>query len=48
MSFLPKLLIVDDDPRMCDNLKELLSDRDYKIHTTHSGNEAMECLSILN
>lgn len=45
MSYVPKVLIVDDEPRMCDSLKVLLSDQGYDAQTGHSGKEAMECLS---
>ncbi|MES0349346.1 MAG: response regulator [Desulfobacteria bacterium] len=45
MSYAPKVLIVDDEPRMCDSLKVLLSSQGYDTQTGHSGQEAMECLS---
>jgi PAS domain S-box-containing protein len=45
MSYAPKVLIVDDEPRMCDSLKVLLSSQGYETQTGHSGKEAMECLS---
>ncbi|MBW2173845.1 MAG: sigma-54-dependent Fis family transcriptional regulator, partial [Deltaproteobacteria bacterium] len=45
MSYAPKVLIVDDEPRMCDSLKVLLSSHGYETQTGHSGQEAMECLS---
>jgi two-component system cell cycle sensor histidine kinase/response regulator CckA len=45
MSYVPKVLIVDDEPRMCDSLKVLLSDHGYETQTGNSGKEAMECLS---
>ncbi len=41
----PKILIVDDDPRMCDSMKTLLSTKDYEITTACSGKEAFEFLS---
>lgn len=41
----PKILIVDDEPRMCDSLKYLLNTKGYEIHTALSGNEAVGCLS---
>ena len=40
-----KILIVDDEPRMCDSLKVLLNGRGYEIQTCNSGCEAKECLS---
>jgi signal transduction histidine kinase len=43
-SYTPKILIVDDEPRMCDSLKALLSGQDYEIHTCNSGKEAAEYL----
>jgi PAS domain S-box-containing protein len=45
MSYVPKVLIVDDEPRMCDSLEVLLSDQGYETKTGHSGKEAVECLS---
>jgi PAS domain S-box-containing protein len=44
MSNIPNILIVDDDPRMCDSLKVLLSNQDYKLKTSNSVKEAIECL----
>jgi PAS domain S-box-containing protein len=48
MSDNPKVLIVDDDPRMCDSLKALLSNRDYQLQTCNSGREALKCLAKNN
>ena len=45
MSYAPKVLIVDDEPRMCDSLKVLLSSQGYETQIGHNGKEAMECLS---
>lgn len=45
MIITPKILIVDDDPRMCDSMKTLLSTQDYEITTTCSGKEAFKFLS---
>lgn len=45
MSYVPKVLIVDDEPRMCDSLEVLLNDQGYETKTGHSGKEAVECLS---
>ena len=39
-----KILIVDDEPRMCDSLKALLSSEGYEIHTYTSGKEAIKHL----
>ncbi len=44
MSYTPKILIVDDEPRMCDSMKELLGGHGYEIHTGNSGKEALEYL----
>jgi len=41
----PKILIVDDDPRMCDSMKSLLSSLSYEITTANSGREAYSFLS---
>ncbi len=48
MSFIPKILIVDDEPHVCDSLKELLRDKNYEIHIANSGKEAIECLNKNN
>ena len=40
-----KILIVDDEPRMCTSLKTLLCAQDYEIQTCCSGNEALNCLN---
>ena len=38
MSNIPNVLIVDDDPRMCESLKVLLSNQDYELKTSNSVN----------
>ena len=43
--YTPKILIVDDEPRMCDSLKALLNGEGYEIHTCNSGKEAIEHLT---
>ncbi|MGA1865817.1 MAG: response regulator [bacterium] len=40
----PKILIVDDEPRMCKSLQVLLSEEPYEIHTCNSGEDAMKFL----
>ncbi|NVM22167.1 MAG: response regulator [Desulfobacterales bacterium] len=45
MSHTSKILIIDDEPRMCDSLKILLSNEGYETKTTHSGLEALECFA---
>jgi len=44
MSNIPKILIVDDDPKMCVSLKTLLSDYGHELKTSRSAKEAKECL----
>jgi two-component system cell cycle sensor histidine kinase/response regulator CckA len=41
----PKILIVDDEPRMCDSLKVLLTNEGYETQTGYSGQEALACLA---
>ena len=41
----PKILIVDDEPRMCKSLKTLLSTQSYDVQTCYSGNEAINSLA---
>ncbi|MBW2642824.1 MAG: response regulator, partial [Deltaproteobacteria bacterium] len=45
MSNIPKVLIVDDDSRMCESLAALLSDQGYVLKTCNSGKEAIEYLN---
>lgn len=45
MLYKPKILIVDDEPRMCDSLKFILSHQGYETHTSNSGTKAIEHLS---
>lgn len=40
----PKILIVDDEPNMCDSLKALLGDKGFEVQTSYSGQEAIQCL----
>ena len=44
MSYTPKILMVDDDARLCDSLKVLLSNQGYRMQTCNSGKEAVEYL----
>jgi len=41
----PKILIVDDEPRMCQSLMELLADKNYELNTANSAKEAIEYLN---
>jgi diguanylate cyclase (GGDEF)-like protein/PAS domain S-box-containing protein len=41
---LPRLLLVDDEPRLLSSLYELLRDRDYRLVTATCGSEALEHL----
>ena len=41
----PKILIVDDEPRMRDSLKILLDNQGYTIRTANSGKDALKTLS---
>ena len=43
----PRLLLVDDEPRLLASLYELLRDRDYHLTTASSGSEAIAHLSTL-
>jgi diguanylate cyclase (GGDEF)-like protein/PAS domain S-box-containing protein len=43
----PRLLLVDDEPRLLASLYELLRDRDYHLTTASSGGEAIAHLSTL-
>ena len=45
MAYMSVILIVDDEPRMCDSLKVLLSNEGYETLTANSGKEALTRLS---
>ncbi len=45
MAYVPRILIVDDDPRMCDGLTILLSGEGYETQARHSGRDALEALT---
>ena len=45
MQAAPKILIVDDEPRMCESLRLLLGKQGYDIQTATSGNEALGLIS---
>ncbi len=45
MSANPKILIVDDEPRMCESLKLLLGGLGYDISTANTGKEAMALMA---
>jgi len=45
MSNVSKILIIDDEPRMCDSLRVLLSSQGYYTQTGYNGKEAIECLA---
>jgi len=40
-----KILIVDDEPRICDGLKTLLCTQNYEVHTCCSGSAALNYLT---
>ena len=40
----PRILIVDDEPRMCDSLQVLLGNEGYETLTACNGQKAVECL----
>jgi len=41
MSYVSKILIVDDEPRICDSLKVLLSQHGYEVYTCNRGKQAI-------
>jgi PAS domain S-box-containing protein len=45
MSYHENILIADDEPRMCESLKDLLSTHGYEIKTCCNGHDALECLT---
>jgi PAS domain S-box-containing protein len=41
----PKILIIDDEPRMCQSLKELLASQNYELNTANSAKQAIKFLN---
>lgn len=39
-----KILVVDDEPSICDNLVTYLTDEGWQVYTAHSGEEAMRSI----
>jgi two-component system OmpR family response regulator len=37
----PAVLVVDDEPAICDNLAAFLEDEGMQVHTAHSGEDAL-------
>ncbi|MEI6126031.1 MAG: response regulator [Pseudomonadota bacterium] len=44
-SYIPRILIVDDEPHICDSLKFLLQRQGYDIYSANSGKEAVTLLA---
>jgi len=44
-SYIPRILIVDDEPHICDSLKLLLQRQGYDITTANSGKDAVQLLA---
>jgi two-component system, NtrC family, response regulator HydG len=38
----PRILVVDDDPDICDNVRDILCDLGYQVDTAHDGPSALE------
>lgn len=45
MAFSPRILIVDDEARMCESLRMLLEKQGYEVHTAVTGKEARALLT---
>ncbi len=41
----PKILIIDDEPQMCNSLRQLLASQNYELNTANSAKEAIEILN---
>ncbi len=48
MSYVPRILIADHEPRMCDSLRVLLKNHGYDVQTAFNGKEAIECFARNN
>jgi two-component system, cell cycle sensor histidine kinase and response regulator CckA len=46
MSSIPRILIVDDEPQICESLKILLKRQGYDMLTANSGREALELMEM--
>jgi len=44
-TYIPRILIVDDEPHICESLKLLLKRQGYDIYTANSGREAVDLLA---
>jgi CheY-like chemotaxis protein len=44
----PMILVVDDQASIRDLVAEILTDEGYQINTCANGQEALDCLSIIN
>ena len=44
MVFTPKILIIDDEPGMCESLRDFFDQKGYEVTTAGSGKEAREIL----
>ncbi|QCR36942.1 response regulator [Nissabacter sp. SGAir0207] len=41
----PAILVVDDDPAICDLLRDVLSEHVFTVYCCHRGDEALHCLA---
>ena len=41
----PDILVVDDDPDVCHNMSDILSDQGYRVDTAHEGRSALRFVS---
>ncbi|MCJ7508060.1 MAG: response regulator, partial [candidate division Zixibacteria bacterium] len=40
----PKILVIDDEPRMCQSLESLLGNDGYQVVVANSGNKGIDCI----
>ncbi len=45
MPFEPRILIIDDEPKMCESLRVLLEGYGYEVRTALEGKKGIECLA---
>lgn len=45
MPFEPRILIIDDEPKMCESLRVLLEGYGYEVRTASEGQKGLECLA---
>jgi DNA-binding NtrC family response regulator len=43
---IPRLLVVDDEPDICDNLSDIFTELSYRVDIAHNGQEALKLVDL--